>query len=245
MLDKFQTTLQFLFPPRCVGCGDLVESDFGLCGSCWRETPFVGGLVCDKCGIPILGEEKQAPALCDDCLRYERPWSKGRTAILYRDNGRRLVLAIKHGDRHDIVRPAARWLALAGKPLLESLEGGVIIAPIPLHRARLFKRRFNQSALLARGLARILSQPVCLDLFQRPIVGGSMQGLDHSERFSKMQGAMIVNPKRADMLENKTVLIVDDVMTSGATLSAATLAAVEAGARDVRILTLARVAKND
>ncbi|MBR9841568.1 MAG: ComF family protein [Rhodobacteraceae bacterium] len=245
MLDKIQTTLQILFPPRCVGCGDLVESDFGLCGSCWRETPFAGGLVCEKCGVPVHGEEKQAPVLCDDCMRYERPWSKGRTALLYRDNGRKLVLAIKHGDRYDIVRPAARWLALAAKPLLELPDGESLIAPVPLHRVRLFKRKYNQSALLAKALAANLNLPFCLDLLERPSARGSMRGLDHAERFMKMQGAMTVNPARKEQVKDKTVLIVDDVMTSGATLSAATLAAFGAGALDVRIVTLARVAKSD
>ncbi|WP_243613481.1 ComF family protein [Shimia aestuarii] len=245
MLAKFQTALHLLFPPRCVGCGDLVESDFGLCGPCWRETPFAGGLVCEKCGIPVHGQEDQAPVLCDDCLRYERPWSHGRTALLYRDNGRKLVLAIKHGDRYDVVHPAARWLALAAKPLLCKLDDQILIAPVPLHRSRLFKRRFNQSALLARALARSLNKPYCLDLLHRPTVSGNMRGLDHGERFAKMQGSMVVNPKRTGVVRDRTVLIVDDVMTSGATLSAATLAAFDAGARDVQTVTLARVAKND
>lgn len=245
MLDKLQTVLHLLFPPRCVGCGDLVESDFGLCGPCWRDTPFAGGLVCEKCGLPIHGDAKQAPILCDDCLLYERPWSKGRTAMLYRDNGRRLVLALKHGDRSDIVYPAVRWLALAARPLIENAESDILIAPVPLHRSRLLKRRFNQSALLAKALAKNLNQPFCLDLFQRPHIGGSMRGLDHDGRFAKMHGAMIINPKRNELIINRTVLVVDDVMTSGATLSAATQAAFEANARDVRVVTLARVAKSD
>ncbi len=188
MTNKFQTALQLLFPPRCVGCGDLTERDFGLCGPCWRDTPFVGGLVCDKCGVPILGSASQAPFLCDDCLRYERPWSAGRTVMLYRDNGRKLVLAIKHGDRSDIVYPAASWLALAAKPLVEECKENVLVVPIPLHRSRLLKRRFNQSALLAKALAANLGLPFCLDLLQRPSEKGSMKGLDHDLRFSKMQG---------------------------------------------------------
>lgn len=245
MLTKIQTTLQILFPPRCVGCGDLVESDFGLCGPCWRETPFAGGLVCEKCGVPVHGEENQVPVLCDDCMRYERPWSKGRTALLYRDNGRKLVLAIKHGDRYDIVYPAARWLAFAAKPLFEVPDSEILIAPVPLHRARLFRRKFNQSALLAKALAKNSNLPFCLDLLERPAMRGSMRGLDHAERFTKMQSSMIVNPARKLQIRDKTVLIVDDVMTSGATLSAATLAVFEAGAKDVRTVTLARVAKSD
>ena len=244
MSIKFQTVLRLLFPPRCVGCGDLVESDFGLCGACWKETPFVGGLVCEKCGVPLPGTEDGELVLCDECMRYERPWSKGRTVMLYRENGRKLVLAIKHGDRHDIVYPAARWLALATKPLVGGDVGNILIVPIPLHRRRLLKRRYNQSALLAQSLSKEIGAVHCPDLLRRPNEMGSMKGLDHAERFSKMHGAMEINPDRRSLLPGKTVLLVDDVMTSGATLTAASTAVLGSEATDVRVVTLARVAKS-
>lgn len=244
MSFKFQTALRLLFPPRCVGCGDLVESDFGLCSACWKETPFVGGLVCEKCGVPLPGSEDAEPVLCDECMRYERPWSKGRTVMLYRENGRKLVLAIKHGDRHDIVYPAGRWLTLAAKPLVGEGVENTLVVPIPLHRRRLLKRRYNQAALLARSLSKGIGATCCLDLLRRPHEIGSMKGLDHTERFSKMNGAMDVNPNRRSLLAGKTVLLVDDVMTSGATLTAASTAVLGSGASDVRVVTLARVAKS-
>lgn len=242
---KFQTALRLLFPPRCVGCGGLVESDFGLCGACWKDTPFVGGLVCDKCGLPLLGSIDQEAALCDECMKFERPWSRGRTAMLYRDNGRKLVLAIKHGDRSDIVYPAARWLASSAKPLVGDENQDVLIAPVPLHRSRLLRRRFNQSALLAQALSKLLALECCPDLLRRPTIKGSMKGLGYDERFAKMHGAMIVTRSREGKLGNRAVLLVDDVMTSGATLTAASNAVLEAGAADVRVVTLARVAKSD
>ena len=244
MSIKFQTALRLLFPPRCVGCGDLVESDFGLCSACWKETPFVGGLVCEKCGVPLPGTEDSEPVLCDECMHYERPWSKGRTVMLYRENGRKLVLAIKHGDRHDIVYPAARWLALAVKPVVGDDIENLLVVPVPLHRRRLLRRRYNQSALLARSLSKEIGAVPCLDLLRRPNERGSMKGLDHGERFSKMHGAMDVNPGRCSLLPGATVLLVDDVMTSGATLTAASAAVLASGAADVRVVTLARVAKS-
>ena len=104
-----QSLLRLAFPPQCISCGDLVEEEFGLCGGCWRETPFVTGLVCDCCGVPFPGDDTSKPVYCDDCLTLARPWRHGRAALIYRDNARRLVLALKHGDRLDLARPMAHW----------------------------------------------------------------------------------------------------------------------------------------
>ena len=105
-----QALLHMAYPPQCITCGARVTSDFGLCGDCWRETPFIAGLVCNHCGIPLPGEEADAPVLCDDCLTIARPWRAGRAALLYHENGRKLVLALKHADRLDLAHPAAEWM---------------------------------------------------------------------------------------------------------------------------------------
>ena len=123
-------------------------SDFGLCGDCWRETPFIAGLVCDQCGVPLPGEDAGQRALCDDCMTIARPWDQGRAALLYRDNGRRLVLALKHGDRMDLARPAAAWMLQAARPILQPGHAGgagaaALVAALPA--------RYNQAALLSRG----------------------------------------------------------------------------------------------
>jgi ComF family protein len=238
---KLQTALHMLYPPRCVCCGEMVESDFGLCGPCWRDTPFIEGLTCDLCGTPLPGTSDQAE-ICDDCRRIARPWSHGRAVFLYRDNGRRLVLALKHGDRHDIVRPAAKWLARAAAPLAEK---DMLIAPIPLHWSRLIKRRFNQSALLAQALAKEMSLAYCPDLLIRPGRTASLEGKTLDQRFATVQGAIAAHPKRRHRMAGRHVLLVDDVMTSGATMAAAAEACLQAGARDVSALALARVAKDD
>ncbi|WP_058312507.1 ComF family protein [Shimia thalassica] len=241
MREKIQTAIHLIYPPRCIECGGLVESDFGLCGPCWGKTPFIGGLVCDLCGTPLPGQDGEGHAFCDDCMRIERPWSKGRSALLYKDNARTLVLALKHGDRHDIVQPAAKWMAQAAKPLVQP---GMLVAPVPLHWMRLLKRRYNQSALLAQAVARELSLSWCPDLLQRPNTGGSMDGLSFDERFRKLSGSITPHPKRRHKMAARPVLLIDDVMTSGATLGAATEACLQAKAREVHVLTLARVAKD-
>jgi predicted amidophosphoribosyltransferase len=218
-----------------------VDSDFGLCGPCWRDTPFISGLVCEACGVPLPGDAGEQAEFCDECLIHARPWSRGRAALLYHENGRRLVLALKHGDRHDVIRPAAKWLARAAAPLLQP---DTLLAPVPLHWTRMLRRRYNQSALLVQALARETDRPHCLDLLQRRKRTQTLKGLDPAARHAMLSDAIRVNPARRALIMDRPVLIVDDVMTSGATLSAAAQAAFAAGAQDVCILTLARVAKD-
>lgn len=234
-----QAVLRLVYPPQCVACGEAVDSDFGLCGPCWRETGFITGLVCDLCGVPLPGEGEGAE--CDDCIALGRPWVQGRAAFLYRDVGRKLVLGLKHADRIELARPAGEWLLRAARPILRE---GMVVAPVPLHWRRLLRRRYNQSALLSARLAASAGLAHCPDLLQRVRATGTQDGRDRAGRFGNLTGAMRVHPRRAQVLKGAHVLLVDDVMTSGATLTACAEACLATGARRVSVAVLARVAKD-
>jgi predicted amidophosphoribosyltransferase len=189
----------------------------------------------------LLGEDHGEVVQCDHCMTIARPWSKGRAALVYAGVGRRLVLGLKHGDRTDLAPAAAQWMAhkIPGWAGLDT-----VVVPVPLHWLRVVRRRFNQSALLAHEIGKVMDLPVCPDALLRPRKTKPLEGHSREARFAELSGAIIPNPKRAHEIAGKSVIIVDDVMTSGATLAASAEAARAAGAINVSIVTLARVVKD-
>lgn len=237
-----QSPLAVLYPSLCVGCGEPVIDAHGLCGRCWSSMPFITGLVCEKCGVPLAGDEDEpASYLCDACMTHKRPWHSGRAAVLYAGDGRRTVLQIKLSDRLDLVPPAAEWMARAGRTFLTP---DTIIVSIPAHWTRVFRRRYNQASELARGIAKTTGLEAATAALYRPSRTQKQYGKNFEGRFNNLEGKIQPHPKRGRILDGRHVVLVDDVMTSGATFSAATAACFAAGARRVDVLSLARATRD-
>lgn len=234
---RLQRVISTLYPDQCLICDRMTSAADGLCAECWPAMPFIFGHSCDACGRPLPGTADGGVDYCDDCLILSRSWSRGRAALSYQGAAREFVLSLKHRDRPELARPAARWMARVGRPILTQ---ETILMPIPIHWSRLLSRRYNQAAELVRALRRETGLRMMLDALQRnrrtPPLGHS----NHEERAELLAGAISVKPERRGDLVGQRVCLVDDVMTTGATLSAAAEACSKAGADDVTALILAR-----
>ncbi len=164
----------------------------------------------------------------------------GRAVMLYEGSGRRIALSFKHSDRTDMARPLSLWMSRAGEDVLKNSD---LLVPVPLHWKRLFKRGFNQSAILSAQLAKLTGIPFQPDLLKRVRKTETQDGRNRAERFENQKGAIAVTNRHARLVNGKTITLVDDVMTTGATLSACASVLTAAGAAQIRVLVLARVAR--
>ena len=232
--------LDALLPPRCLACGGAVETQGALCAACWQGISFLGAPHCARCGLPFP-YEAGVGAECAQCAAYPPPYGRARAVFAYDDHSRRLILAFKHADRLHGMPAFGQWLARSGAELLASAD---LIAPVPLHWTRLFRRRFNQSALLAQAAVaawgeRAPAGPRCApELVIRRRRSRSQGHLSRLQRAENVRGAFALKPGAE--VAGKRVLLVDDVLTTGATIEACTRALKRAGAAEVDVLTLAR-----
>ncbi len=236
LVAAMQRAVNFLMPPRCPVCGQTVAGYDGLCALCWREVDFITEPFAEQTGQPL------AYPLLDSGQNASPPaYDKARAVMNYRSEASRALIArFKYGDRTEIALLAARWMLRAGKPLVAEAD---VIVPVPLHRRRLLRRRFNQAAEMARHLARLGGRPACPDMLIRRRATVSQTGLTRSARRRNVAGAFIVNPARRPLVKGQKILLVDDVMTSGATVQACARCLLRAGAVCVSVLTLARVSQ--
>jgi len=238
---KFGTAaLDLLLPPQCLSCRQVVAAPGTLCGVCFATLRFLSAPCCAACGIPFEFDLGGADALCGACIRARPSYDRARAVFRYDDASRGLILAFKHGDRIDAAPAYARWLARAGHALIADAD---LIAPVPLHWTRLFHRRYNQSALLTNALARLAGLPAAPDLLRRRRRTPSQGGLGRAERVRNVRGAFAVRTGRP--VAGKRILLIDDVLTTGATVEACATALRKAGAASVDVLTLARVVRDE
>ena len=234
-----RATLDVLLPPHCLTCDRPVDAPGHFCAECFRGAAFITEPCCTHCGVPFShAGQGGAERLCPGCRAHPAPWGQARAALRYDGHAKRVLLPFKHADRPELANALAPMMARAGAPLLRRAE---VIVPVPLHRRRLFGRRYNQAALLARALARLSGVPAVPDLLRRTRPTVSLGDLGAQARTEAVAGAFAVRPARASRLAGRRVLLIDDVMTSGATANACALALLAAGAAAVDVLVAARV----
>src|SRR5579863_10372715 len=186
-----------------------------MCADCFRQTGFITEPFCARCGVPFANAGLGgATGLCPACEAMPPVFRRARAALRYDAQARRLILPLKHGDRQELAGTLAPHMARAGAQLLRDSD---VLVPVPLHRARLFHRRYNQAALLAKAVGRIAERPCLPDALLRQRATESLGEKSAAERAIEVAGAFTVRQSRAAQLAGKRVLLVDDVMTSGAT----------------------------
>lgn len=229
--------LDVALPPLCPACREVVGESAGLCASCWSKLSPIERPFCERLGIPFVYDP--GPGILSMQAIADPPaYTRARAAVRYDDVARALVHALKYGDRLDLAPTMGQWMARAGKELLADAD---VIVPVPLHWRRTWARRFNQSAALSRIISERAGIPVAFEALARVKATAQQVGLSKSERALNVQGAFRVMPAAKADIAGRRVVLVDDVLTSGATSDACARALLRAGARQVDVLVFARV----
>jgi len=235
-----RSCLDFLYPPLCISCGSQIGEPYSLCGECWHEVSFVDGPVCARCGLPFEIDPGEN-TVCAGCYAAPTSFDRARSIFHYDEASKRLMLGFKHGDRLERAPAFVNWLERAGCSLAEDAD---LIMPVPLHSSRPWRRRYNQAAILAQGIARRFGKvyaPALLERTRATPSQGSMPSAKARER--NVSAAFGVAPSTQSKISRKNVLLLDDVYTTGATLNACAQALRRAGAQKIGALTLARVVR--
>ena len=230
------TLLDVLYPPHCMACRTAVQGPRALCAACWASMKLIERPYCERLGVPFphdLGPGLLSP----EAIAHPPAYHRARAVACFDDGPvRSLIHALKYGDRPDYARVLGRWMARAGHELLADAD---IIVPVPLHRRRLWARRYNQAALLAQAVGRTVGRPVELQAIERVKPTASQVGMTRSARAANVQGAFRLSPETS--LLGARVVLVDDVLTTGATANTAARVLLRGGAASVDLLVFAQV----
>lgn len=236
-LSLWRGTVDIIVPPRCIACGEEVTTPATLCVACWSGLRHIDDPACNALGLP-LAYDQGADAVSPAALASPPAWDRSRAAVVYDGAARRLVHLLKFQDTQEAGLLMARMMARAGRRLLAEAD---LLVPIPLHRLRLWTRRFNQASLLAGRLSRLAGVDVLPFALRRSRMTRPQIGLDASARRRNVEGAFRVDPLWQPAIDGKRILLIDDVRTTGATATACVTALRKAGAHQVDLLTFALV----
>lgn len=226
-----------VLPPTCLACRKPSSATGGLCAKCWQGAGFIERPYCERLGTPFA-YDSGAPLISPSAFADPPAFDRARAAMRFSDVARDLVHLLKYGDRLDLVKPFARWMSRAGDEILHEADAFV---PVPLHWTRLFQRRFNQSAELARAIAKPRKLPVIDDTLVRVRATPPQVGLAREERAKNVHGAFSIDKAARAKVKGKRIVLVDDVLTTGATANACARVLRRAGAARIDVLTFARV----
>jgi ComF family protein len=229
--------VDWITPPLCLQCQTATTRGAALCSQCWQKLSFIDEPVCDAIGIPFAFDEGEG-ALSPAAIADPPHWDKGRAVVAFDDHSKHLVHLLKYRDMQEAGLAMARMMAGAGRGLLAESD---LILPVPLHRWRLWRRRFNQAAFLALRISQQSGLPCLTDVLLRQRPTTPQVGLDAAQRRRNVRAAFVVAPDRQAAIEGKSVLLVDDVRTTGATCNACAVALKNAGAAQVHVLSFALV----
>jgi ComF family protein len=232
-----QWALDKLYPPHCPSCKAPVAAQGHLCGTCFNDIHMIAAPQCAQCGVPFavdMGSE----ALCPECLDHRPSYITARSALVYGEVVGTLIKQLKYHDQMQGLNRFAQWMAQVVSKDVD------VIVPVPLHWKRLFTRRYNQAAWLAYELSDVMAIPCMPHMLRRVRHTPPQARMNREERQRNMKRAFVVPKKYTSLIEHKRILIVDDVMTTGATIEACAEALKSAGAAEVYAVTLARAVRN-
>jgi ComF family protein len=228
--------LDIALPTLCVACREPVDGE-GVCASCWTKLSFIAPPLCPRLGIPFIYDP--GPGLLSmEAISDPPAYGRARAAVRYDDVARTLVHALKYQDRTDLAPAMGRWMARAGRELIEQSDA---LIPVPLHWQRGWSRRYNQSGALARVIERQTGVRLLSEVLRRVRPTLQQIGLSRAQRASNVQGAFKVAAERQSEIQGRRVVLIDDVLTSGATVDACARALLRAKAAAVDVLVFARV----
>jgi ComF family protein len=237
LAQTLEFALNIALPPLCPSCREPLGGGVGLCAQCWAKLSFIEPPYCARLGIPFVYDP--GPGLLSmEAIANPPAYDRARAAVRYDDVAKTLVHAYKYSDRLELAPLMGRWMARAGRELFAEADG---LIPVPLHWKRLWARRFNQSATLAAEIGKIAALPVVNGALLRARPTPQQVGLSRSQRADNVQGAFRIAGEGKAAIRNRRLILIDDVLTSGATVDACTRALLRAGAAHVDVLVFARV----